>query len=57
MTKQITTENTHASLVDLGLCKEKNCNEKATTDYNGHGHYVCEYHDRKLNDYFDEEYR
>lgn len=42
---------------DLGICKEKNCKEPATTDYNGHQHYVCAYHDKKLSDYFDEEYR
>ena len=35
---------------NLGICKEKNCNEFATRDYNGHKHYVCDYHDKKLKD-------
>jgi len=42
---------------DHGICKEPNCNEKATIDYNGHGYWVCRYHYDKLSDYFDEEYR
>lgn len=42
---------------DLGICREKNCYEPATKDYNGHQHYVCDRHFEKLNDYFDEEYR
>ena len=46
-----------SSSADLGNCLEKNCSEKATKDYNGHKHYVCDYHYRRLNDYFDEEYR
>lgn len=41
----------------LGKCMEKNCSKFATTDYNGHKHYVCDYHDKKLNDEFDEEYK
>lgn len=40
-----------------GKCVEKGCNKFATTDYNGHGHWVCESCDKCLNDYFDEEYR
>lgn len=40
-----------------GICKERNCNEPATKDYNGHEHWVCDYHYDKLNDEFDEEYR
>ena len=40
-----------------GNCLEKNCKEKATKDYNQHGHYVCDYHYEKLNDEFDEDYR
>lgn len=40
-----------------GLCKEKNCKNYATKDYNGHDHWVCDYHYTKLNDDFDEEYR
>lgn len=41
---------------DLGICKR--CKqESATTDYNDHGHYVCDHCDKKLNDEFDEEYR
>jgi hypothetical protein len=42
---------------DLGYCTERYCRELATKDYNGCGHYVCDYHFEKLNDYFDEEYR
>ena len=38
------------------ICMEKNCKEPATVDYNGFGHWVCAYHDRKLNEYFEEEY-
>lgn len=40
-----------------GLCKEKNCNSYATKDYNGHEHWVCDYHYNRLNNEFDEEYR
>lgn len=40
-----------------GLCKERNCKDDATIDYNGHGHWVCKYHYDKLSDYFEEEYR
>ena len=43
--------------LDIGNCLENNCEEKATKDYNGHKHYVCDYHYRKLNDEFDEDYR
>lgn len=39
------------------ICKEKNCSQLATCDYNGMGYWVCDRHDRKLNDEFDEEYR
>lgn len=39
-----------------GICMEKNCNEHATIDYNGHGYWVCDYHYNKLSDEFDEEY-
>lgn len=48
-----------AQTVDKGLgrCKERYCPNYATTDYNGHGHYVCEYHDDKLNREFEEEYK
>lgn len=41
----------------LGTCKEENCEEKATKDYNGHKHYVCDFHYDKLNKEFDEDYR
>lgn len=44
------------NIKDKGICKEKNCKANATADYNGNGHYVCDYHYQKLNDYFDEEY-
>jgi hypothetical protein len=40
-----------------GICKERNCEEKAVVDYNGHGHWVCQHHYDILSDYFDEEYR
>lgn len=41
---------------DLGVCKR--CNrEPATTDYNGHGYYVCDHCNNHLNDEFDEEYK
>lgn len=43
--------------LDIGICKEEGCQEKATTDYNGRKYYVCDYHDRKLNDEFEDEYR
>ena len=46
-----------SSSADLGNCLENNCKEKATKDYNGHEHYVCDYHYEKLNDEFDEDYR
>jgi len=46
-----------APKLDIGNCLEDNCEEKATKDYNGHKHYVCDYHYRKLNDEFDEDYR
>jgi len=36
-------------------CNQPNCKEIAAMDYNGDK--VCEYHYKKLNDYFDEEYR
>ena len=40
-----------------GKCKEENCKEPAVVDYNGFGHWVCQYHYDKLSKYFDEEYR
>lgn len=39
------------------LCTADNCKEKSVGDYNGHGAFACEYHMRKWNDEFDEEYR
>lgn len=42
--------------LDHGICKERGCEEKATIDYNGHEHWVCEYHFEKLTEYFEEEY-
>lgn len=40
---------------DLGICK--NCNSSpAVTDYNGHGHYVCQPCDDSLNREFESEY-
>lgn len=56
-TSEFVTKPVLPEVPDYGLCKEKNCTEKASKDYNGHKHYVCDYHYRKLNDYFDEEYR
>lgn len=38
-------------------CVEKNCNDDAVRDYNGHGHWVCDYHDRKLTNEFEEDYK
>ena len=38
------------------ICMEEGCHDLATEDYNGHEHFVCSHHDRRLNDYFDEEY-
>lgn len=49
--------NAEAVAVTHGICKERSCNEPATKDYNGHEHWVCDYHYDKLNDEFDEEYR
>ena len=41
---------------DLGTCVE--CKTRpATTDYNGHQHYVCKLCDDSLNRLFDEEYK
>ena len=37
-------------------CMEPHCMNPATKDYNGHNHFVCNYHYEKLSDYFDEEY-
>lgn len=45
------------SLPILGICVEKGCERQATTDYNGHGHYVCKQCNDSLNRHFDEEYR
>lgn len=40
---------------EMGICLE--CKKKpAVVDYNGHHYYVCESCNKKLNDYFDEEY-
>ena len=38
-------------------CAEKNCKHYAVRDYNGCGHWVCEYHFNKLSDEFDDDYR
>lgn len=46
-----------AKAPDHGMCQAKNCKNKATIDYNGHGDWVCQYHYDKFSDYFDEEYR
>lgn len=45
-----------AAVPDHGMCKEANCKNKATRDYNGYEYWVCKYHYDKLSDYFDEEY-
>ena len=39
------------------VCKERNCENKAVIDYNGHGHFVCEQHYDSLTKYFEEEYK
>lgn len=52
--KNIIQEN---KIINLGTCKYKNCKNSATTDYNGHKYYVCEYHNEYLNNQFDEEYK
>lgn len=38
-------------------CTSKGCNEPSVGDYNGCGDHACEYHMRKWNDEFDEEYK
>jgi hypothetical protein len=38
------------------LCTSKNCNQLAVADYNGHGDYGCEYHLRKWDEEFDNDY-
>jgi hypothetical protein len=40
-----------------GICKEILCKQPATKDYNGHGYWVCDDHNDKLDREFDEEYR
>lgn len=39
-----------------GKCLEKYCNKFAVTDYNGHGHWVCQSCDDSLQSYFESEY-
>lgn len=41
----------------FGKCQEGKCEEWASKDYNGHGHYVCERHYDKLSEEFDNEYK
>jgi hypothetical protein len=43
--------------VSIQRCTAKNCNEPAVGDYNGHGDYACEYHMRKWDKEFEDEYR
>lgn len=40
-----------------GKCREKGCTKFATTDYNGHGYWVCDRHDERLNEEFEDEYK
>lgn len=46
---------------NLGICKVKLCvrceQVKATVDYNGHGHWVCDHCNRMLENEFEDEYR
>ena len=53
-----TREELEAKTIDKGLgkCMEKHCTSFAVVDYNGHGHWVCKYHDDKLNKEFEDEY-
>lgn len=37
-------------------CTAANCDKPAIGDYNGHGDYACEYHMRKWNAEFDDDY-
>ena len=46
-----------AETTDHGICKEQNCEDIATIDYNGNEHWVCKYHYKKLNNDFDEDYK
>lgn len=39
-----------------GKCKEKYCSKWAVTDYNGHGHWVCQSCDDSLQRFFESEY-
>lgn len=49
-------EETKSTNPDMGICLE--CSSRiATTDYNGHGHYVCKPCYESLSRHFDEEYR
>lgn len=41
---------------ELIICKEKNCTNPATTDYNSHKHWVCDKHYKSLTKFFEEEY-
>jgi len=38
-------------------CTDKNCDKPSVGDYNGHGCFACEYHMRKWNSEFDDEYK
>ncbi len=41
----------------LGInCTAKGCTEAAVHDYNGHGDYACEYHLRKWEQEFEDDY-
>jgi len=55
--KHVARVHKQPNVPDDQPCMEKNCVRYAVTDYNGHGHYVCQHHFNKLSDYFDEEYR
>ena len=39
------------------LCSDEKCKEVSVGDYNGQCDFACEYHMKKWNDEFDEEYK
>jgi hypothetical protein len=46
----------HKPKEEHGICKESNCKKPATKDYNGHNHWVCDYHYETLTKYFEDNY-
>lgn len=47
-------EKENQKIPENQICME-NCKDKATTDYNGCGHFVCDFHNGRLIDYLNEE--